>query len=151
MDNTPQVPQKHAGGRPSKFDPKIIGEVDKYLETTGRENTHLPKIESFALFLGVSKKTLYNWAKENEEFLHDLEKLMNRQAEQLIDDGMYGGKEVNASIAKLLLSAKHGYVEKVQAELSGSETNPITIKVVADTIDGNSITDTQFPETAGDI
>lgn len=100
-------------GRPTKYDPKYVAEVDKYLaEETGREQMHLPKIESFAIRIGVNKTTLYEWAKRYEDFSNALDKIMQRQAQQLIDDGIYGGKEVNSTIVKLLLQNNHGMREK---------------------------------------
>lgn len=102
---------KHAGGRPTKYDPKFVEEVNKYLEESTREQMTLPKIESLAIRLDVSKKTLYNWGEQHPEFLHALEKVMLYQGERLIDDGIYGGKEVNATIIKLLLQNNHGMSE----------------------------------------
>jgi hypothetical protein len=73
---------------------------------------HLPKIESFAIRLGVSKDSLYEWAKLYPEFSDALKKILLKQAEQLIDDGIYGGKEVNSTIVKLLLQNNHGMKER---------------------------------------
>ncbi len=112
---------KHAGGRPTEYDPIFVQKADEYLATTGKEQTHLPKIESFAIYLDVSKKTLYNWAKQHPEFLHALEKIMERQCEQLIDDGIYGGKEVNATIVKLLLQNNHGMKERTDTTTNDKE------------------------------
>jgi len=108
-------------GRPSKYDPKFIDEVDKYIATTGKEQTELPTKQGFALWIGVDDDTLDNWAnakdKEgnliNPEFFGALKKLMQRQAVQLINDGIYGGKEVNSTIIKLLLQNNHGMKERV--------------------------------------
>lgn len=134
-------PQKHAGGRPTKYEPRFIQEVDRYLDTTGKEQTHLPKIESFALFIGVNKSSLYEWKDKYPEFSHALEKLMARQAEQLIDDGIYGGKEVNPTIVKLLLQNNHGMREKTDTDItSGGES--IAIKIVSDV--GNNTTNTEL-------
>lgn len=99
-------------GRPTKYDPAFVDSVNKYLETTGKEQLHLPKMESFALFLGVHKDTLYEWAKHYPDFSKAMDKIMMKQAEQLIDDGIYGGKEVNATIVKLLLQNNHGMKER---------------------------------------
>lgn len=107
-------------GRPTKYDPSFVAAVDEYLNTTGKEQTTLPKIESFALFIGVHKDTLYEWASKTDdngnlvypEFSDALGKILLRQAEQLIDDGIYGGKEVNATIVKLLLMNNHGMRER---------------------------------------
>ena len=103
---------KHAGGRPTLYDPSFIGEVDKYLEVTGKSQQHLPKLQSFAIWLGVSMDALEDWRKLYPEFGGALKRIMNLQAEQLIDDGIYGGKEVNATIVKLLLQNNHGMKEK---------------------------------------
>lgn len=107
-------------GRPTKYNPIFVDKVDEYLKTTGKEQTTLPKIESFALYIGVHKDTLYEWAGKKKkngklmypEFSDSLKKIMLKQAEQLIDDGIYGGKEVNATIVKLLLQNNHGMKER---------------------------------------
>lgn len=99
-------------GRPTEYDPTFVEELEQYLAGTGREHTILPTIEGFALHLDVSKKSLYNWAEQHPEFLHALDKLMGKQAEQLINDGIYGGKEVNSTIVKLLLQNNHGMRER---------------------------------------
>lgn len=102
----------HPGGRPSEYDPSFKNDVEDYLKTTGREQTALPTIEGFAIYLGVTKKTLYNWAEKYEEFLHALDEILTHQGNQLINDGIYGGKEVNATIVKLLLQNNHGMKER---------------------------------------
>ena len=114
-------------GRPTKYDPKFIEEADKYLATTGHGSMHMPKIESFALHLGVSKDSLYEWAKLYPEFSDALGRILLYQGERLIDDGIYGGKEVNATIVKLLLQNNHGMKERVDATSKDEkiETNTI--------------------------
>lgn len=109
---------KNPIGRPTDYKPEYCEMVDDYLAKTGKNQMHLPKIESFAIFLGVVKKTLYNWADKYPAFLHALDKIMVRQAEQLIDDGIYGGKEVNAVIVKLLLQNNHGMREKSDTDIT---------------------------------
>jgi DNA-packaging protein gp3 len=116
---------KHAGGRPTKYEPRFIDEVDAYLETTGKENMHIPKIESLAIWLDVSKDTLYAWGKEYPEFSYALGKIMKYQAQQLIDDGIYGGKEVNSTIVKLLLQNNHGMKERVDATTNDKDITPM--------------------------
>lgn len=108
-------------GRPTKYDPSYIGRVDDYLTTAGADKKHLPKIESFAIFLDVNKTTLYEWAKHNEDFSNALTKIMERQAECLIDGGLYKG--ANPLVTKLLLMNNHGMREK--NELSSDPENPL--------------------------
>ena len=104
---------KRPRGRPTKYELIFVDKIDDYLATTGREQTTLPKIESFALFLSVHKDTLYEWAKKYPDFSDALAKILLKQAEQLIDDGIYGGKEVNSTIVKLALTNNHGYKRKI--------------------------------------
>ena len=108
-------------GRPTKYDPKFIEEVDRYLSTVGREQTSLAKIVSFAIHLGVSKDSLYEWAKVHPEFSDALAKIMEKQEEQLVDDGVYGGNQVNSTIVKLLLQNNHGMKERVDATSNDKE------------------------------
>ena len=116
-----------AGGRPSKYNPSFVDEVDNYLDSTGREQTKLPTMEGFALWVGVHTDTLNEWEKHYPEFSVSLRKIMQRQKEQLTNDGIYGGKEVNATIVKLLLQNNHGMREK--QEISGKDGGAITINL----------------------
>lgn len=102
---------KHPGGRPTKFDTNVYRKVEEYLASCGREQTSLPTIEGLALYLDVDSDTIRNWSKENKEFFVTIKKLVNKQKQQLIDDGMYGGKEVNAAMAIFLLKVNHGMKE----------------------------------------
>ena len=102
----------HAGGRPTKYEERFNDELDKYLETTGKEQMSLPTIQGFSLWLNVNDDTLVEWAKIYPEFSATLKRLKHLQATQLINDGIYGGKEVNATIVKLLLQNNHGMKER---------------------------------------
>ena len=123
---------KHPVGRPSEYDPSYCDKVDEYLQNASRENMHLPKVESFAIYLGVTKKTLYNWSKEHKEFLHALDKITTIQAERLIDDGIYGGKEVNATIVKLLLMNNHDMREKNDTDMTSGGEKITEIRIIED-------------------
>lgn len=112
-------------GRPTQYSDNILKKAKEYIESCQdtKKEVRLPKSEGLALYLGVTRKTLYNWADEHEEFLHILEKINQSQVEKLIDNGLAG--KYNATIAKLVL-AKHGY--KDQVGLSGEgEGEPIKI------------------------
>jgi hypothetical protein len=121
-------------GRPSKYSDKFIGMVDEYILTTGKEKTSLPTKQGFALYIGVDDDTLDNWANAvdeegrriHQEFFGALKKLMLKQAEQLINDGIYGGKEVNSTIVKLLLQNNHGMRDKIEEDHKGEITLALT-------------------------
>lgn len=100
---------KHAGGRPTKYLPETIFPlIDEYLEGCSKEQTELPTVEGLAHKLGVNRDTIFEWDKKYPEFSDYLKRLADKQKNQLINDGMYGGKEVNASMAIFLLKAIHG-------------------------------------------
>ena len=128
-------------GRPSKYDPKYVDMLQDYLQTTGREQTSLPTVEGFAVFLDTSKQALYRWSRHHKQFRNALRKLMTIQAKTLIDDGIYGGKEVNASIVKLLLMSNHGMREKNDTDVTsgGESVNPILVRFI-DKKDGDTDT-----------
>lgn len=123
---------KHPGGRPTKYDPSFCDKVDDYLKTATRENMHLPKLQSFAIYLNVSMDALEDWRKLYPEFSGALDKIMKAQAERLIDDGIYGGKEVNSTIVKLLLQNNHGMKERSETEISGPDKEPVRIVAYSD-------------------
>lgn len=111
----------HPGGRPTKYDPSLCDELDEYLKTTGREQQSLPTIQGFSLWLNVNDDTLNEWTKIHKEFSATIERLKKIQARQLIDDGIYGGKEVNATIVKLLLQNNHGMKERIDQTTKDKE------------------------------
>jgi ribosomal protein S16 len=116
---------KHAGGRPTLYDESVNTEFERYLETTGKEQMELPTIQGFAIWLNVNTDTLYEWAKVHAEFSDTLKSLLQYQAKQLINDGIYGGKEVNSTIVKLLLQNNHGMKERVDATTNDKDITPM--------------------------
>jgi len=108
-------------GRPTKYNPLFINKVDEYIETTGKEQTALPSYQGFALYIDCSLDAMESWRKLYPEFNGALNRLKNKQAEQLINDGIYGGKEVNATIVKLLLQNNHGMKERQDLTTDGKE------------------------------
>jgi hypothetical protein len=100
---------KRPEGRPTKYIPELIyPKLEEYLAQCGKEQTELPSIEGLALYLDVNKTTIFEWDKKYPEFSNYIKKLADKQKSQLMNDGMYGGKEVNAGMAIFLLKAIHG-------------------------------------------
>jgi hypothetical protein len=136
------LPMAHPGGRPTKYDPSFADKLDDYLATTGKEQMSLPTLQGFALYLHVDSDTLNNWARAKQkdadgkettdlahpEFFGALRRLKENQAKQLIDDGIYGGKEVNSTIVKLLLENNHGMRTKTETTTEGK----LEISIVED-------------------
>jgi len=116
---------KHPGGRPTEYTPEVIEELAKYIAEAIPENMDIPTVEGFAIKIGVSKKTLYNWGNEHTEFLHALEQLKMLQKQHLIRIGIFGGKEINATIVALLLKVNHNMVETTKTDVT-SGGRPLT-------------------------
>ncbi len=113
-------------GRPTKYTPEVIIEINKYLAEAVPENMSIPTIEGIALKLGISRDTLYEWAKVHPEFSDTLEKMKMLQKEALIKTGIFGGKEINSTIIALLLRVNHDMVETTKTDItSGGKPIPI--------------------------
>lgn len=126
---------KRSRGRPSKYDPAFIAKVDEYIaknqdeyyefhKTRGDRSdsyerkiiVRLPTRDGFAIFLGVVRQTLDNWANDHPDFLDAVKKIDFVQKERLVQNGLSG--EYNPLITKLLLSANHDVVERSATDIT---------------------------------
>lgn len=108
-------------GRPTKLTEELVGQAWEYLESCSSMGTHqlLPTIEGLALTLHISKETMYQWEKENDDFSDVLRELRDTQANKLMQNSLMN--RYNSTISKLMLS-KHGYIEQRQDDItSGGE------------------------------
>lgn len=113
-------------GRPTKYLKSVINpKVEEYLALCGREQTKLPTIEGLANYLGVISETIREWVTLYPEFSANIKRISERQKEQLMNDGMYGGREINASMAIFLLKAIHGLKENDPNTLVQVNVKPI--------------------------
>lgn len=139
-------------GRPTKYKEEYIERVDEYLALhqdvkKDKELTvKLPTIEWFARFIGVPKRTLYDWKSEwdnytprdtseltkeeikKEEILrskqifsHSLEKINEEQRSRLLNNWLSG--DYNSTIAKLILSSNHWMVERKDVTSDGKRVS----------------------------
>ena len=104
--------QKKEVGRPTKFFPDVYVKAEEYLNSCGKEQMSLPSVEGLAESLDITSETVRQWAKKYPEFSLTIKRLADRQKRRLMDDGMYGGKEVNSTMAIFLLKVNHGLIEK---------------------------------------
>jgi hypothetical protein len=111
---------KHAGGRPPKYTPELLEKAREYLDTCidiqeDKENgiskrVNLPSKAGLALYIKVSRDTLYDWANQYEEFSNIMEELGAKQELALLNNGLSGA--YNQTITKVILT-KHGYREGI--------------------------------------
>jgi hypothetical protein len=130
---------------------EILKNTDKYIVKAKEEKTKLPKHESLALELGVCRKTLYNLAKKYPKFKDKLEEISLIQLIRLIDDGLYGGRNVNPAIVKLILVSNHNFKsENINNNLTGkveSKFNDRQINKIADRISRRNGRNDNSPST----
>lgn len=135
-------------GRPTKYDETIIDKTMEYIdscedietdwtksESSGetsrseswehRITVKLPTIEGLAIFLKVTRQTLYEWKETYPDFSYTLELLMQKQKNMLFTKGLSG--DYNATIAKLGLSANHDMKEKTETDINNPDGNLKTI------------------------
>jgi len=119
-------------GRPTKYNPEVmIPAIEEYLEPfrTGMVN-ELPSRYKYARAIGVNQDTVVEWDKIHEDFSVALKEIDAVQAQQLKDHGMYGGKEVNTTMAIFLLKANHGLIETERKQVVGADNEEIKIRLV---------------------
>ncbi len=105
-----------SGGRPTKYDDKMLLKARDYIDSYEPTEKHpIPMIASLAKHLGVAKSTVYLWAEDDNkaEFSDVLEQIMEEQEQYLIAGGLTG--VFNSAITKLGLT-KHGYTDKVESK-----------------------------------
>jgi hypothetical protein len=131
----------HAGGRPTKYEPGWIEIARLYIDSCNREATELPTIEGLALRIGVDDDQLNEWGKIYPEFHAAIKDLKLKQKNQLINDGLYGGKEVNQAMAIFLLKANHDMIETERKMLVGKDGESLPVPIL------NVLTDDRDKET----
>lgn len=121
-----------ATGRPTKYNQQMLNKANKYI--TDRVDV-VVSAAGMAIYLGVNKDTLYEWAKHHPEFSDTLKRLNHVQERNALNEAYTG--EANSNIAKLIL-ANHGYSEKQQVDTvssDGSMSPPTRIELIG--IDAN--------------
>jgi hypothetical protein len=124
-------------GRPTKYKGDYSQELEEYLSTCGREQTKLPKVGEFARFIGINDDTSNEWTKKYKEYSATIKKLKSIQRAQLMDDGLYGGKEANVAMAIFLLKSNHDMIETDRKILSGEDGAPLGVVVLPEIYEGS--------------
>ena len=133
QETTTQADNPKPFGRPTKLTAELINRAREHVESFDVSTyTLLPTIEGLALELRISRDTIYEWEKENSDFSDIVTELRAKQANKLIQNSLAG--KYNASIAKLILSGKHGYVEKNETDITsnGQTLAPVLVQFVGD-------------------
>jgi len=119
--------ERGTGGRPTKYNSKILKKTWKYIDSCNVEVTkriqcqsknsvtyerivlpNLPTVEGLCLVLEINKSTVYDWAnnKNLKEFSDAIEMLKAKQCDMLLRHGLSG--DYNPTITSLMLRLNHG-------------------------------------------
>lgn len=95
-------------GRPTEYSDKIVKKARKYFIDGWEDDEVVPTIAGLALYVGVSRETVYEWAKDNtkQSFSDIVKDIQALQEKKLVGGGL--DKTFSPQIAALML-AKHGY------------------------------------------
>lgn len=120
--------------RPTDYkEPDTLVSALDYLKNFEKEGDVIPTIEGLAFKLDVARKTIYDWASQEDkkEFCNIVEQILSFQAKTLVNKGLTG--DFNSNIAKLMLT-KHGYSDKQDITSGGEklETPIIPLNVSRD-------------------
>ena len=97
--------------KPTKLTPELIAKAKEYVEKRSwMGEMMIPTAAGLATHLGIHKDSLYEYVKINTEISDVMKTLKDAQEEKLLQKSLVN--QYNPTIAKLLLSSKHGYVEK---------------------------------------
>lgn len=118
---------KNPVGRPSELY-EVLEKIKEYInggwETVG---DRVPQIAGAAIYCGKHKDSLYQYAKESQEFSDHLKVIMTFQENRLINKGLDGS--YNPTITKMLLT-KHGYSEKTEpSDPDEDEITSVTVSI----------------------
>ena len=105
---------KHAGGRPTKYNPELVRKSREYLDKWHEYGHKIPSISGLAQVIDVTRERIAIWRQDKNkgEFSRIISKLMAMQETKLLDNGLDG--TFNSAITKLCLS-KHGYTDAPQS------------------------------------
>ena len=114
-------------GRPTKYNKAMQEKADAYVNGGFADcGDAVPNVAGLACELGVTRRTIHNWADQHEQFLHTFERCSQIQERVALSGGLKG--ELNPTIVKLLL-ANHGYSDKQALEHTGPNGAPLGINV----------------------
>ncbi len=117
-----QTEEKHAGGRPTKYDPKYCKEMIDYFQD---KSNFFPTLAGFASSIEMHKETLLNWAEKHVEFFDALKRIKDMQEHNLVG-GALGG-QYNPTFSIFFAKNNLGYKDKQETEHTGKDGGAIVV------------------------
>jgi hypothetical protein len=112
-------------GRPTDYSEEILTKAQEYLSALP-EGEVIHTIEGLALHIGITRETVYEWAKHEDKaaFSYIVAQLRTKKSKELQNKSL--NNQVNASIAKLLLGHE-GYRETQDITSNGKDLMPSSV------------------------
>lgn len=143
--------QKHAGGRPTKYEPEYCQEIIDFFsveptrevdvvttfkngttkESTEERPNHIPFFADFADKIGVNGDTIVEWAKRHEEFSAAYMRAKALQKQHLITCGLLG--LYNSKFAVFTAINITDMRDKQEHNIGGQPNNPIGLQALLPT------------------
>ena len=120
-----------AGGRPTKYNDKMIEKAEDYIKNYKSLGDEIPMVDGLALELGIHRDTVNDWEKKYPEFSDIVRTLMTHQGRKLMNGSLNG--EFREKTATLALSSNHGLVTKTAQDITSSDGSvqfPTRIEIV---------------------
>lgn len=144
MPNTQEKPyfKPYKFGRPTKYTPELVAEVEDYLETWDANGDVVPTQGGLCLRIGINRETVDAWRKEEDKqyFSDMLKRIRELQRSILIQRGLDGSF---ASKALSIMLSQHGLHEKTENKNTNKTT--ITIENMLQEIEDESIDKPRLP------
>lgn len=107
--NAGQTREKHPGGRPTKYDPRICeGFEDNFMQGQS--------ILEVAVSMGVSRDTFYQWAKDHKEFSDALTRGREVSQAWWEEQGRINLRDEETYDAETKISTKYRFNERLWAK-----------------------------------
>jgi hypothetical protein len=117
-------------GRPTKYQKKYCDQVYKFLAEGA-------SVTEFAVHIGVTRSTIYEWADKNPEFSDALARAQEASQahwEKELRTNLMMNKECNAPLVKLYFANRFNWHDKVEQDNKSSDSSmspPRRIEIVA--------------------
>lgn len=126
-----EIIEKHAGGRPTKFNDEILTKTRSYYQRHVNPKdgkVTIPYVQELAIILDISRETMNQWEENIPEFSDTIKRIKNLQELRLLQRTL----SKNPTGAIFQLKANHGMMETDKQILQGSPQNPINLSITDD-------------------
>ena len=124
-------------GAPTKLTQEVRQRAEYYCSDFASDGySVIPTTAGMALYLGVSKAVIANWAAEDADFLVSYNQMLQIQESLTVNKSLKS--EFNSNISKLILS-NHGYSDRQAIDVSSTDGTMSPAKLDASKLSQNAL------------